>query len=267
MTDETLTRLLDELADDHGGPLSFTAADLARQGRSVRRRRSAVAGGGATLALAAALVVVLGAGSGSPATQVVDPGGEPTSAPSAPEPSSQDGSPSARDLAVARACTALEPALAGWSLDSRVSDRYGTTAAFVSPDGARWRVCSLEADGGRAPAGPGVSESWPLDTTPVPDPWPQPDSGIAYADECPKDGPATCSAVLYAGAFPLREGIASVHVETPGGRVVVARTGTSTYVVRFTEARVADPLPPVVATLRDADGEQVVRYDYNALLR
>lgn len=264
--DDRMTDLLTEAADDGDRPLRFTPADLTGRGRRLRRRRAGlVAAGGAVAATAAAAVALsLTGGSGGP--RAVDPADPvaPTSETSTDTSGAPALEPTGEDAQVLDQCRRAGPDLAGWVLDAQVSDDYGTTATLVSSDGASWRECSLVAPGVRG--GDRVSESWPLDTTAIPDPWEVPDSGIEYADECPKEA-TTCSAVLYDGVFPLRDGVTSISVETPQGDRIDAATGTVTYVVRFAEERVPEPLPAVVATLRDADGDVVIRYDYNDLMR
>lgn len=255
---DRITDLLDELADDGGRPLGFTVTEVTARGRVVRRRRRVLTAA-APLTLAAAGVALAlvvadgptGTGTGTTpyATDRPSPSSDPSRAPV-----------TAQDTEVRNRCLAVEPAIADWSLDAQLTDAEGSTATFVSDDRARWRTCTLGAPGDE------VGPAWPLDTAPVPDPWPVPDAGIAFSDLCPKEAPA-CSDRLFQGAYPLREGVADVEVETPRGARSSVDLGVATYVVRFREPGTGSSVPPVVATLRDAGGGLVTVYDYNELLR
>lgn len=267
--DDRITDLLDEVSDDGARPLGFDVGDLTARGRAVRRRRRRrTVAAAVPLAIAAGVAVAVMVGDGSAGTGVTPYATDrttasPTSTPSgtaSPGWTGRNTPMSAQDAEVMARCLEVEPAMEGWRFDARLTDRRGSTATFVSDDHTQWRTCTLGAPGDQ------VSPARPLDTSPVPDPWPTPDAGIAFSDLCAKDGPA-CSDRLYAGTFPLREGVAGVEVETPQGSPAPVALGVATYVVRFREPGTATSVPPVVATLRAADGEVVTTYDYNELLR
>ncbi len=259
MTDR-LTDLLEEVADDGGRRLPFTSADVVRRGRAAKRRRDTLVAVPVAVAAAATVVAVSWGGGGEPAP--VSPG--PATASGAPSPTSDPTREPDRELtgqdalAVAR-CEHLGN-LDGYHLDAQVTDEEGLTATFVSDDGTRWRVCTA---GGASVDG--VTPAWPLDRGPISDDIAF-DGSIEYATRCAKDVEA-CSGTLYTGAFPLREDVDSVRIRTPQGRDIAAARGAATYIVRFSEPDVDDPLPPVVASLRDVDGRLLYRYDYNDLMR
>lgn len=281
---DRLSDLLEEVADDGGRPLGFTVADVAARGHAVRRRRTAWGAAGAAGAVAAVTVAALAwsAVPDGPRADQAPPAGSVTVAPDTTQPSpdpAPTGAPAyvpptpgvgwtgpntpmtAQDATVMSRCQEVEPALQGWRFDAQVTDARGTTATFVSDDHTEWRACTL---GTPVDA---VSDAWPLDTRPVPDPWDVPDSGVELASTCPKEADPGCDERLYTATFPLRAGVADVSVETPRGVVADVSLGVATYVVRFVESAVPSSVPPVVATLRDASGATILTYDYNAALR
>ncbi|WP_148614595.1 hypothetical protein [Nocardioides rubriscoriae] len=276
MTNDRITDLLDELGDDTGRPLGFTATDITARGRAVRRRRRTAAGAVAAALATAAAVALLVVTPGGSYDDVAPAGRDPlVTDPVTPDPPSPtyvpptpgvgwtgDNTPmTAQDAAITSLCQGVEPALQGWRFDAQLTDDRGTTATFVSDDHTQWRTCTLGAPVNE------VSDARPLDTSPPPDPWETPDPGIGFASLCPKDVAPACDRRLYAATFPLRSGVADVSVRTPRGAQAAVAVGVATYVVRFVEAGVASATPPVVATLRDASGSVVLTYDYNELLR
>ncbi|GAA5151556.1 hypothetical protein GCM10023340_30560 [Nocardioides marinquilinus] len=275
---DRITDLLDEVADDTGRPVGFSTADVVRGGQARRRRRFAAAGTLAAVVTAGVVATLVVTGPGEAGerpggfatdpTPSVAPSGDPTAAssgsPASPAPTSTPTEPlGGQDALVDGRCRALaEPPLGEWRLDAQATVGGGSTATFVSPQGDRWRQCDL---GGEATV-PGVSPARPLDrAAPSLDNAPY-ESAVGSATLCPKDGPAGCTRRLFTAALPLREGVASVEVETPSGRVVEPDPGTGTYVVRFVEDT-DDPMPVLTATLRDADGTVLLRYDMNGLMR
>jgi hypothetical protein len=269
---DRLPDLLDEVADDRDRPLGFTTADVVRGGRARQRRRVAAVGGLAAVVAAGLVTTLAVTGPGDagerPGGFATDP--TPSVVPSAgvttasSEPTVQPAEQlSGQDAVVDSRCRALAtPPLGDWRLDAQVTVGGGSTATFVSPEGDRWRVCDL---GGGARV-EGVSPVRPLDrAAPTLDNAPY-ESALDSATLCPKDAFAGCTRRLFEATLPLREGVASIEIETPSGRVVEPALGTGTYVVRFVEDT-DDPMPVLTATLRDAEGTVLLAYDMNGLMR
>ena len=274
---ERITDLLTHAADDHGAPLGFDGAGVARRARARRRRtHGAVAGGLAAAGVVG--VVVAGQLLSSPGVDNPDPAVGPSGSvatPTSPHTSAPALTPQEQSV-VDRCAAAPKPGrtvfharatgdhgvvrqgeavhgpkaraevpahfLDSWTLDAYVEDAQGLTATFVNPDHTRFARCNV-AEGG-VDTNSEVTDGGPLPTGPVPQSWYGPDgcrhqaTSPAWAQVCSTGDGKVCPRELYAGAFALYDGVRSVRVDAPDGTVLHPVLGRYTYVFRHTETRV-----------------------------
>lgn len=164
--------------------------------------------------------------------------------------------------------------LRSWTLDAHVQDAQGFTATFVDAAHAHWASCQL------ASGGSGMDDEvvpmGVLPSGPIPHTWYGPDgfrhqgATVDWAQVCAPGEGKVCGREVFAGALARYAGVAAAVVDAPDGTVLHPVFGDYTYVFRHVEDRV-DPnrpsgdmqtMPSMPVTLLDAQGKQVIHYDY-----